>query len=84
MPESTPLGAVLIHLNVLGSESEVRLRMLKSDPHVTFDVTSRNLTLSQKLDRENFASVQLELGCMILATDQEVSLCQDGFDYVIV
>lgn len=72
IPESTDVGSVLLHLNVLGSDTEVGLRVLRPDDHIAFDPVSRNLTLNKELDREKSETVRLELGCKILATDQEV------------
>ena len=66
---------MLSHLDIIGDNSQIQIQQSVSDPHISFDSVSRNLTLVQELDHDamDIDSLTLELTCTILVTKQNVS-----------
>ena len=69
---------MLRHLNINGDDTEIFVYEdpNMSDPHVSFNSISRNLTLIQPLDAEDTSivnnQISIRLKCQIIATGQTV------------
>jgi len=76
--EDLPVGSVLRQLSISGSDADITVWTSQSNPYVSFDPISRNLTLAQELDAETLLDMNLQLNlqltCQILSTSQTIHM----------